>query len=222
MSEDFTRAEDLDTVLQSVIDSVLANVHTVQVGQVVSFDAAKQTCTVQPCAMRVYTGQDPIALPPIEDVPVVYPGSGDWWITFELVAGQYVLLVFAERSIAKWLNSGGVSDPQLSSKFDLSDAIAIPGINPYPGALTPGVAAGALMLRNRAGNTSIKLETGKATVDGDLEVTGKITADGEIKSYTNIKAATAITEAPFVTLKNHVHGGVTVGSGVTAIPTPGA
>lgn len=55
--------------------------------------------------------------------------------------------------------------------------------------------------------------TGDVEINGSLDSTGGIEAQGEIKSQTDVKALT-------VSLKTHVHGGVTPGGGTTAIPVP--
>jgi hypothetical protein len=58
-----------------------------------------------------------------------------------LVAGDPVLLVFAERSLENWLNSGEVSAAPDYSRFALKDAIAIPGIRSKGNPITPNGAA---------------------------------------------------------------------------------
>lgn len=61
--------------------------------------------------------------------------------------------------------------------------------------------------------------TGDVEITGDVDITGGmassggIEAQGEIKSLTDVKAIT-------VSLKNHIHSGVTPGGGTTAIPVP--
>lgn len=55
--------------------------------------------------------------------------------------------------------------------------------------------------------------TGDVEVTGDVDVTGKIDATDTIKSTSDVVALT-------VSLKNHVHGGVTSGPSTTGIPIP--
>jgi hypothetical protein len=171
---------DLDVGLAAVFDALLAGVRTCTIGKVTVFDRASETVSVQPVLKRKYKGiDDPQELAVITDVPVVWFGSGNFWVTTDIAVGSYVLLVFAERSIANWIDRGGIVDPQRSRKFDESDAIAIPGINPNPETLDSGVTASALEIRTRDGKTyirleddaiTIKAETGAVTINGNLEV----------------------------------------------------
>jgi hypothetical protein len=179
----------LDVAFSNIFNSLLFNVHTALPAEVTAFDAVTQTCSVQPVIKRLTTVSDsPELLPIIEDVPVVYPGGGDFFITFELAKGSYVLLICAERSIANWMTQGGQVDPESTRKFTLSDAIAIPGLLPLPKVLLPPVHSGGLVLRNKLGTTKITvsdteiiLENALGTVtlkaSGQLDVNGNFTVD---------------------------------------------
>ncbi len=130
-----------DTALAEIFDSLMCNVHTCMPGQVTSFDRDTQTCSVQPCLQRKFKNNDPQDLPVIENVPVVYPGSGDLWVVFDIAVDSYVLLVFSERAIADWMEQGDTVDPKRRRKFNLSDAVAIPGILPGPVQFSGSVQA---------------------------------------------------------------------------------
>lgn len=166
--------KDIGEAIYEGLDSMLALVHTNSVGQIVSFDRDLQTCSVQPVLKARRIGvDDPEPLPLIEDVPVMFVGSGDFWITVDLKPDSYVALLCGERSIAKWLNAGGVVDPELRQKFQLSDAIAFAGLNPIPDALVPGVAADALEIRNRLGTVVAHLEGSKLVLTAPtIEING--------------------------------------------------
>ena len=62
-----------------------------------------------------------------------------------------------------------------------------------------------------SGGKTFQISAGKATFNGDLEVTGKITATGNIESATEVKAGT-------IALTTHRHGGVQTGGGNTSTP----
>jgi phage baseplate assembly protein V len=64
-----------------------------------------------------------------------------------------------------------------------------------------------------AGGKTFQISGGKATFNGDLEVTGKITATGNIESQTEVKAGS-------IALTTHRHGGVQPGGGTTSTPVP--
>lgn len=166
---------DVSVAFDSIRHAILSDIRTCMPGQIVSFDRDNQTATIQPCLKRRIKGRvDPIAYPPVEDVPVVFFGSGDYWITVDLKADSYVLLCASERSIATWLDQGGIQDPTVKHKFDISDVFAIPGPNPNPTALST-VTADALELRTRDNNVVLRIEDDKVTIE-----TPKVVINNEV------------------------------------------
>jgi len=145
------------------VDRFMCEVHTCAPGTVVSYDAAKQTATIQPSFQRVYDGQAPMTYPKIYNVPVIFPRTANAWIRVPVAAGDNVMLHFSERSLDKWLTQGGgIMDPGMPHKFQETDAIATPGLYPQSGAFTP-----------KGADTSIEVTNGL----GWLEVT----QDGKFK-----------------------------------------
>jgi hypothetical protein len=180
---------DMDVGLAAVFESLLAGIHTCTIGKVTAFDRTNETVSVQPVLKRKYKGvDDPQEMAVITDVPVVWLGSGNLWLTVDIEVDSYVLLVFCERSIANWIDRGGVVDPQRSRRFDESDAIAIPGINPNPEVLDGGITAGALELRTRDGNTHVRVKDDEISVASDgggsivmAASTGTVTINGNLE-----------------------------------------
>ena len=148
----------------------MREVHTCMPGRVTAFDRDTQTASVQPCLQRKFKNQDPQDLPVIEDVPIVYPGSGDLWLVFDVVVDSYVLLVFSERAIADWMAKGETQDPKRRRTFNLSDAIAIPGMLPDPVKFSGAVEAGEIGLRTEDGTKKAVLDdSGVFTVNDDSD-----------------------------------------------------
>lgn len=214
MSEDY---KDIGEAIYEGLDSMLALVHTNSVGQVVSFDRDLQTCVVQPVLKARREGvSEAEALPQIEDVPMVFFGSGDFWITVDVKPGSYVAMICGERSIATWLNAGGIVDPELRQKFQLSDAIAFAGINPIPDALVPGVAADALEIRNRLGTVVAHLEGSKMVLTAPtIEVNGS--ADFAV-AFNDLKTGFDILVSDFNNLAAYTVAHVHTGPGVPPSP----
>ena len=131
-----------DTLIDAigfVIDEALIQTHVSMPGKVLSYDSSEQRATVQPIVRVGVVGEDDERtsekLPPIEGVPVIFPGAGSIKIIWPINAGDIVNLVFSECSIDKWLNSGASDlDPDDDRRNDLSDAVAIPGLLPFKNA----------------------------------------------------------------------------------------
>jgi len=159
-----------DTALAEIFDSLMRDIHTCMPGIVTAFDRDTQTATVQPCLQRKFKGMEPQNLTPVENVPIVYPGSGDLWLVFDIEVGSYVLLVFSERAIATWMEKGDVVDPKLRRTFNLSDAIAIPGLLPGPVQFSGAVVEGEIGLRSADGTKKAVLDSnGVLTVNSDAD-----------------------------------------------------
>ena len=118
-------------MLRSAIDGRLEGIHTSLPGRIESYDYKTQKASVKPLVKRVYRDGRTESLPVIDAVPVVFPRSGGASLTFPVKRGDGVLLVFAERALENWLTSGGEQEPGDPRRFDLTDAIAVPGLIPF-------------------------------------------------------------------------------------------
>lgn len=100
-------------------------------GKIESYDASTQMAKVKPLLKRplkLADGTDATeSMGIINNVPVVHPSGGDYFVHFPLKAGDPVTLVIADRSIDRWIESGGEVDPGFTHTHELSDAFAIPG-----------------------------------------------------------------------------------------------
>lgn len=119
-------------IMRESIWSVLNNVHTALPGIVKSYDPLTNKATIQPALNKNFkTG--PMEMPVMENIPILFQSGGSFSINFPIISGDYVLLIFCERSIDLWKSVGGQVTPNDPRKFHLSDAIAIPGLMPFSG-----------------------------------------------------------------------------------------
>lgn len=123
-----------DTV-RTIVESELLDVNVCLPARVESYDASESSVSVQPLIKRAFRNDDDEreakALPVINDVPVVFPGAGDYRISFPISKGDIVQLVFSHASLDAWLQGGKLVDPLDDRRFNLSDAIAIPGLRAF-------------------------------------------------------------------------------------------
>lgn len=182
--EQATASQEL--AMSLAIKRRLLNLHTAMPGIVDSYDAAKQTVSVQPALQRVLADGTVQPLPLCVDVPVVFPGCGDFWLTFPINPGDECLIVFAERSIDFWYQEGGVQSPSEFRMHDLSDAFAIVGINSQPNKLSDVQTDGA-ELRTRSRSKYFKLTEDGFEVKGDVVIDGNVTAT-EVRGTTEVYA----------------------------------
>lgn len=118
-------------VLRDMIDSRIAEVHVAMPARVESYDPATQKASVAPLLKKKLRNGKEFSLGVIDGVPVIMPRSAAGSLTFPIASGDTVLLVFVERAMDTWLSLGGEQVPGDPRKFDLSDAVAIPGLYPF-------------------------------------------------------------------------------------------
>lgn len=138
----------LQDVIASWVAAGLGDVHTALPAVIVTYNQVLQSATVQPVIRQRV--DDPVLdiqrpdltpIPPISNVPIVWPSGATWSDTAPLVPGDPVTLLFVERSTDEWRSTGLVDNiPQDARRFDISDAVAIPGgrsLNPASGTTSP-------------------------------------------------------------------------------------
>lgn len=167
---------DISTfVTQCLRSYIVDNLHTCLPGIVKKYDSATRKADILPAIKKKYYDGEELQLPIITDVPVAYPTAVDVGMQFNLSVGDNVLIIFSERSIGAWLYSDGSEDvfADSSRKFDLSDAIAIPGLMPFP--TTSYAQEGELVLKNKTSIMKLKSDGKIAIGSGANELLDLVT-----------------------------------------------
>ena len=131
MMDEQKRQEELQALKQEIFESL----HCALPGIVESFDAESQTAVIRPAvrhrlassrAERSGAEGSPssVSLPLLRDVPVFMP------VPFEVHEGDACLLVFADRDIDAWFESGETEVPPSGRMHSLSDGFAFVGFRP--------------------------------------------------------------------------------------------
>ena len=141
----------MQTVVREYVSKRLAGVRVCMPATIRSYDPATQLAACVP----VFAEGD-TQLPIIHNVPVQWPGGGGYALTFPLLPGDPVLIVFADRSLETWLSVGSVTDPGTARAHSLSDAICLPGVRHRLQAL-PDAAVDSPELRLNGTTTGVKV-----------------------------------------------------------------
>jgi hypothetical protein len=124
----------LAEIIREAITSRLLDVHVCLPGRVESYNEATQTADVLPMIRRPLVTEDGEVvhedLPKLPNVPVVFQRTAAFSMSFPLVPGDFVLLMFSSSAVGNWRTTGDVSDPGDLRRHDLSGAFAVPGIAP--------------------------------------------------------------------------------------------
>ena len=189
-----------------------------------SFDATKQTVVVKPTIMenvQIDGVSQSVDIGLIADVPIVMPRAGGFSLALPVKAGDECLLVFADRCIDAWIQSGGQQASIDGRRHSLSDAFAILGPWSSPRDLA-SYSTTAAQLRSDDGLTVVEVGAGEVTIKagtitvqstGNVNVTGtQVTVSGSTNVHITGAGNTTIEGKNFLL---HEHTGVTAGGGVT-------
>ncbi|WP_336981886.1 MULTISPECIES: Gp138 family membrane-puncturing spike protein [unclassified Cedecea] len=194
-------------------------------GIIQSFDPQTVTCAVAPAIRGAQFARDgtvsQVNYPLLVDVPVVFPHGGGCSLTFPLKAGDECLVIFADRAIDFWWQSGGIQEPVDARQHSLSDAFVLPGPQSQAKKIS-GISTSAVQLRSEDGKAFVELDPSSHSIT--LATPGKLTATaasidltGEVNIKGNVTVSGDVT-ASGISLTNHRHGGVQSGGANTGGP----
>ena len=123
--------DTITKLVKNMMENRLFDLHTCTPGIIQSYDEKQHLAEVQPVLKRVLTTDEVLETPIVANVPVVFPRTSSFIMHYPINQGDRVLLVYAERSLDNYLSDGS-TDPAIDGKkFDITDAIAIPGLFPF-------------------------------------------------------------------------------------------
>ena len=219
---------------QALLKSWQSNIFTALPGIYEAAGKGNQTANVQPSVKAKVLGQDgswsDMSLPLCINCPVVWPGGGGFQLTFPLSKGDEGLIVFAQRCIDSWWQSGGVQSQAEMRMHDISDGFFIPAMLSQSKAPATAASASTVQLRSADGATYIEVAagnlvnvhasagttfTGPATFTGPVVFESTISGPGGGTISGNLQMAGTV-QGGSVVLNTHIHGGVQPGTGVTS------
>ncbi|WP_347252901.1 Gp138 family membrane-puncturing spike protein [Leminorella grimontii] len=211
-------------MLQQLTAAVSTQLRVAMPGIVQSFDADAVTCVVQP-AIRCSDGLKPVNLPLLVDVPVSFQRGGGVTLTFPIAPGDECLVVFADRCIDFWWQSGGIQDPVDQRMHDIADAFAIVGPQSQVKKIG-GISTTAAQLRTDDGAAFVEVSAGHditvktpgkltATADGGTEITsptivlnGAVTINGPLVQGQGDAGGDAKMNGPLTVTQDVTAGGI--------------
>ena len=212
-------------LLKTSFREMMKGVCTSIPGHILAFDPVTQLAQVQIGIQRVDVNDGVFTPPPIIDTPVVFPGD-DFVLEYQIEPGCEGIVLFSQRCVDGWLQTGGVAVNPLGRFHDMQDAMFIPGIRSLPNIVT-NFSNNGMRLRNKSGNQFVWLKNNgdcfmengagfvRLTADGKVNINGVIfDTSGNVESPATVTAVTDV-KAAAISLKQHRHGGVQTGGGNT-------
>lgn len=218
---------------QEAFREIAKEIGTSITGHILAFDTATQLAQVQiGVAGRDKKGKS-ITPDPIIECPVEFSGGGGWSFEHELVAGDEGLIIFSQRCLDGWIQTGGVANNPIARFHDKQDACFIPGVRSKGNAISDfqnnGIRLrnkeatvyhwlkddGTIESKNAAGYIKL-LPSGIIDANGFLiQPTGAASSPVSVSAPT-IAAATSLTVAG-KEMKQHKHSDGTYVAGSTDV-----
>jgi hypothetical protein len=208
-------------MLKVAIDTALRNTYVCCPGIIDSFDPVIQTATIQPAIRQQSIDAEgnkvTKKLPLLINVPVIFPESGGFSLTFPVKKGDECLVLFADRNFESWQDQGGIQEQPSVRIHDISDGLAIIGFNSKPNVIQNfnndkmqmrNSDASAIVEMDESGNISSINDNGfiKLQSDGTVDINGfTIDPSGNAITPGTINADDVTADNQDVTLSSHKH-----------------
>lgn len=192
------RASNTQT-LRRTFNEMMKDVGTSIPGHFITFDSATQLAQIQIGIQRIDLNGNTFEPSPLIECPVAFLGGSEYFIEHQIDAGDECLIVFSQRCIDDWVNSGGVANNPIMRFHDFSDAAILPGLRSQPNKIKSFENNG-VRLRNKAGDKFIWLKN-----DGTAEITvDTLTINADI-NHTGTQTTSVDVIANGISLVNHIH-----------------
>ncbi len=197
-----------ETKLEDVLDvfgrNLKISLNCVKVGSIEGIDYATMTASVQLLFQKKMRDGTYQTVKVLQDCPVFTLQGGGYSLQLPVAKGDTALVLFSDRNLDNWYTTGGMAPPADGRLHDLSDAIALVGLNALARPLTPQPAATGAVLTDAAGTTQLGLVAGKLTAQNasgtlltalnDL-TTALNTLNGVVASMTTASIAAGVPQA---------------------------
>jgi hypothetical protein len=157
MGKNVNETPTLAQVIKDAIENRLVDVHVSLPAKIVKYDAKTQKAEVQALIKRTFVSGESVDLPVFTDLPVAWPRAGKAWLHMPLKAGDFVQVVFSERSLDEWKLTGASVTPKERRKHHLSDGWVIPGGYPFGSPMSGSDDKDVLLVHDK---TEFRLTSG--------------------------------------------------------------
>jgi Phage protein Gp138 N-terminal domain/GpV Apex motif len=220
------RLNDREESMRVILENLSKAIRCAMPGIVHSYNSVQGTCVIQlAIESRTLDADGDVTFEPIallNDVPVNYMGGGQFVTTYPIQPGDEALVIFSDRCIDSWWQSGGVQIPADLRMHDISDGFAIIGPRSLAKSI-PNVSTTTAQFRSLDGSTFFEIASGQVAnvvAPNGVNITGPVNINGNVTVTGAVMATQEITAKSSVALSTHLHGGVTSGGSNTGAPIP--
>ena len=196
MSDPTIQPPDGDDILEELKAEIFATLNCVQVGRVEEVNAGENTVSVRIQIKRRLFGGQIQSYPVLLDCPFFVLQGGTGYISMPVASGDYCLVLFNDRAIDTWFDTGAEELPPSRRKHSLSDGFALVGIQPRSGARE--IDSTVIGINNPQG----------------------VDINGNDKRFVTFAELNTALQGLVNALNTHTHIGVTTGGGTSGTPSP--
>ena len=195
-------------LLEQAKENAMMDVRVSMPARIVSFDPATKTAQVEICMQMVDDDDSAIEYPPLVDCPCLFTRGGGFHVVHPYSAGDSGLVLFSDRCLDGWFESGKTAPPMDFRVHSMSDAYFIGGAD-HLGNVSP-IVSGAMFIGKDDNSAGLQINS-----DGSLILKGaSLQIEPPVNTNSTITSIGQIT-ANGKPLDGHSHGGVERGSSNT-------
>lgn len=158
--------------LRQAFRELMKDTGTSITGHILAFDTVNQLAQVQIGIYAHNEKGETLTPTPIIECPVDFAGGGGWSFEHKLVPGDEGLIIFSQRCLDAWIQTGGMAENPVARFHDKQDACFIPGIRSKKNAIKDFQ------------NNGIRLRNADASVYHWLKDDGTIESKNDSASHT--------------------------------------
>lgn len=195
-------------LLESARKNAVMDVRVSMPARVVSFDASAKTVSVEIGLTMVGQDDEDISYPPLVDCPCVFSRGGGFHVVHPYKEGDKGVVLFSDRCLDGWFESGRIGQPLDYRIHSMSDAYFIGGADCLDD-VSP-IIDNAIFIGKDDNSSGLQINSdGSLILKGtSLHIVPPVTADSTINAKGQITANGKH-------LDGHSHGGVDRGSSNT-------
>lgn len=115
---------DFNGVLELSQDAIMSRLNCHNIGRILEFDKETQTCTIELMQIKQF-GERLLPPAPLVEVPLIILGTNSAYITMPDPTDTICLLLFMDRNIDSFLQTGEQYVPETGRMHDFTDCIAL-------------------------------------------------------------------------------------------------
>lgn len=119
---------ELTDLIRNIKDDIFRSLNCIKIGRIETFDQTKKTATIKLLFKRAINDKI-ISYPVLVDCPVFTLQGGGGSFQMPIAARDTCIVLFADRNIDNWYSTGSEAAPENQRCHDISDGIAIVGID---------------------------------------------------------------------------------------------